>query len=115
MLRKWLYIFSFLCLANSQPMVVGLHNQMGSTTLLDLIIGHFQDEDDDNEKTPTELSCRHFLSIVRKASLNIRIPLATIFKSISLQGMTHHFFGNHLITKPIKPSYYNFLFRLSPF
>jgi hypothetical protein len=32
-----------------------------------------------------------------------------------MPGITRHVYGNHLIRKPVLPSYYNFLFRLSPF
>ncbi len=116
MLKKWIYIFSIFCLANSQPLLADLHSHIGSNTLLDMLIGQVQDDDDnDNKKTPAKASCRHFLSIIRGAAVNTRIPLVTIFGAFRLQGITRHFYGNHLIRKPILPTYYNFLFRLSPF
>ncbi|HTI90050.1 MAG TPA: hypothetical protein VL727_05645 [Puia sp.] len=115
MLKKWIYIFSIFCLANSQPLLADFHSHiLGSGTLLDMLIGQVQD-DDDNDKTPAKASCRHFLSVIRGAAVNIQVPLVTIFGAFRLQGITLHFYSNRLIRKPILPDYYNFLFRLSPF
>ncbi len=115
MLKKWICIFSIFCLANSQPLLADLHSHLGSGTLLDMLIGQVQDDDDDNDKAPAKASCRHFLSVIRGAAMNVQTPLQTIFGAFRLQGVTRHFYGNHLIRKPILPAYYNFLFRLSPF
>ncbi|HEY4287493.1 MAG TPA: hypothetical protein VGN00_10390 [Puia sp.] len=116
MLKKWIYIFSVFCLANSQPLLVDFHSHIGSNSLLDMLISQVQDDgDNDNDKTPEKTSCRHFLSEVRTAAVNIQAPLRSIFGAFRLQGITRHFYGNHLIRKPILPAYYNFLFRLSPF
>ena len=115
MLKKWLYIFGFLCLANSQPLVIDLYSHTSSSTLLNLIIGQFQDEDEDEGHGSHKALCRQTFTINRGFAIGIRIPLQTAFGIFRLPGFMRHVYGNHLIRKPILPAYYNFLFRLSPF
>lgn len=130
MLKKWTYIFTLCCLANSlfcfytgaalsginsQPLLTDVDSHAGSTTLLDMLIGQFQDDNNDDGKAPFKTFCRHTYSIVRGFVLNVQAPLQTAFGFYRLPGIVRHVYGNHLIRKPILPSYYNFLFRLSPF
>jgi hypothetical protein len=129
MLKKWIYIFTICCLANSlfcfytgaalsdigRPQVADIDSHAGANTLLDILIGQFQDDDEEDGKTPFKTFCRHSWSIVRGFALNVQTPLQAVFGIFRSQGVVRHIYGNHLIRKPILPSYYNFLFRLSPF
>ena len=131
MWRKWIYIFTLCCLANSlfcfytdaaarshngQPEITDART--GSTTLLDMLISQFQDDDDEDGRTTHSAFHRHTLSIVRTIALNIQTPrqlLQALINTFRLPGITRHVYGNYLIRKPVLPTYYNFLFRLSPF
>jgi len=133
MRKKWIYIFTLCCLVNSlfsfytgaavhstngQPLVADVDSRASSTSLLDMLISQFQDDDDDQGKAPFKSFHRHTLSIIRGLAINIQAPrqiLQTLFDAFRIPGITRHVYGNHLIRKPILPSYYNFLFRLSPF
>ncbi|MBS1660818.1 MAG: hypothetical protein JST68_07180 [Bacteroidetes bacterium] len=131
MLKKWIYIFTLFCLANSliafysgdtstdpsgQPQVADIDSRAGSSTLLDLLIGQIQNNDEGEDgKAPFKRVFRHTYSIVRSFAFNVQIPFQSVFSFFRIPGIVHHVYGNHLIRKPILPSYYNFLFRLSPF
>lgn len=132
MLKKWIYIFTLFCLANSliafysgdtatgpqgQTQVADIDSHAGSSTLLDLLIGQFQNDDGDGDgKAPFKRIFKHTYSIGRSFAFTIQSPNLAVFSLLHApSGITSHVYGNHLIRKPILPSYYNFLFRLSPF
>ncbi len=130
MRKKWIYIFTLCCLANSlfcfytgaalqsnngQPLVADTHSFANHSSLLDILIGQFQDDEEENGNAPYKTLCRPTYTIVRGFALNMQAPLQTAFAAFRLPRQVQHVYGNHLIRKPILPSYYNFLFRLSPF
>ena len=133
MRKKWIYIFTLCCLANSlfcfytgaavhirigQPLFADVNTHAGPTSLLNMLISQFQDDDDDQGKAPYKAIHRHTLSIIRGIAINVQAPnqiLQALFNAFQISGIVRHVYGNHLIRKPVLPSYYNFLFRLSPF
>ena len=133
MRKKWIYIFTLCCLVNSlfsfytgaavqslngQPTVADVASRTSSTSLLDMLISQFQDDDEDQSKAPFKSFHRHTLSIIRGLAISIQAPtqlLQALFNAFRMPGITRHVYGNHLIRKAVLPSYYNFLFRLSPF
>lgn len=130
MWKKWVYIFTLFCLANnlfcfcagaslyshSQASVADIDSHAGGNSLLDLLIGTLQDDnDDDNGKTPFKSLAKHTWSIVREFALNVPVPMPAAYGLVHPQGIVRHVYGNHLICKATLPTYYNFLFRLSPF
>jgi len=131
MLKKWAYILTLFCLANNlfcfcsgvplpghtaRASVADVDTHTGSDSLLDILLGQLQDDDDDNNgKTPFTTLSKHTWSIVREFALNVPMPLQAAFGIIHPQGVVRHVYGNDLIRKPVLPTYYNFLFRLSPF
>jgi hypothetical protein len=129
MRKKWIYIFTLFCLANSlfcfytgvalqssigQPLVADSRTHADKNTLLDILIGQSQDDEEENDKAPYKALWRITYTLTRGTALNVQAPLQAAFAFFRLP-VTRHIFGNNLIRKPILPSYYNFLFRLSPF
>ncbi|HEY6902229.1 MAG TPA: hypothetical protein VI233_16345 [Puia sp.] len=130
-MKKWIYIFTLFCLANSllafysgdtatgtddRTQVADIDSHAGSSTLLDLLISQIQNDDEGEDgKAPFKRVFRHTYSFVRSFAFNVQAPLQTVFNFFRIPGVVRHVYGNHLIRKPILPTYYNFLFRLSPF
>jgi hypothetical protein len=131
MLKKWIYIFTAICLLNSlfcfhagdlftggneTSHLEDGYSYAGSGSLLELIIQQMQDDDQDsNGQTPLKLKCRqgHFVS--RFFSVSIQAPMQATYNALFNPGQAAVQYGNYQIRKASLPSYYNFLFRLNPF
>jgi hypothetical protein len=85
-------------------------------SLLDMLIGQFQGDDDHGaDDAMNKDLCGHHYTVTRTAETARRLPNAIWNGVIRVFSQVQHVYGNYLICKPILPSYYNFLFRLSPF
>lgn len=131
MLKKWIHIFTAVCLLNSLFCFTAgdffsrgngsLHfedgySRAGSGSLLDLIVQQMQDEDQDSDgQTPLKLKCRqgHFVS--RSFSVSMQAPIQAAYNALFNPGQASIQYGNYRVRKAFLPSYYNFLFRLKPF
>jgi hypothetical protein len=113
MLKRLVYIFALCCFVNSSfGCVPGAY--CSDMSLLDMLIGQFQGDDDTDGEVMNKDVCGHHYTISRKAETarrwsNIRAWVVKVFSPVQ------HVYGNYQIRKPILPAYYNFLFRLSPF
>jgi len=113
MLKRGIYIFVLCCFVNSAfGCVPGAY--CSDMSLLDMLIGQFQGDDDSNDEAVNKDLCGHQYSIARTTEIARKLPriragLVRIFSPVQ------HVYGNYLIRKAILPAYYNFLFRLSPF
>ena len=113
MLKRLIYIFALCCFVNSSFGCIpgAYHSEM---SLLDMLIGQCQGDDEGGDESMTKEVCVHHYNVARTAETARRMPrtwngVIRVFRPIE------HVYGNNLIRKPILPSYYNFLFRLSPF
>jgi len=114
MFKRLIYIFALCCFVNSSfGCIPGAY--CSDLSLLDMLIGQFQGDDDGGgDDAMGKALCGHHVTISRTAESGRRLRLfwngvVRIFSPVQ------HVYGNFLIRKPILPSYYNFLFRLSPF
>ena len=131
MLKKWIYIFTAVCLLNTifcfhvndlfigssgTPGMEDGYSYAGSGSLLDFLIRQMQDDDQDSEgKTPLKLKCRHGHFFSRFLSLSIQVPMQAAYNALFNPGRAPVQYGNYQTRKASLPSYYNFLFRLNPF
>lgn len=133
MLKKCIYIFTAFCLLNTifcfhvgdllapgpdKPGYEESDAYAGGGTLLDFLIGQFQDNSTDNEnKTPLKIKCRHNHGYFRTVSVNVQAPelQSSAYDAPALPCKDHAQYGNYQICKATLPSYYNFLFRLNLF
>jgi len=113
MVRRLMYIFALCCFVNSSfGCVPGAY--CSDMSLLDMLIGQFQGDDDGGDDVMSKDLCGHHYTVSRSADAARR--LARVWNGVvRIFSPVQHVFGNFLICKPILPSYYNFLFRLSPF
>ena len=115
MLKKWIYIFTAICLFNSFS-CFRVDSYAGSGSLLDLVIQQMQDDDQGSDgQTPLKLKSRqgHFFS--RFFAVSIQAPMQAAYNTLFNPGRAPVQYGNYQIRKASLPSYYNFLFRLNPF
>jgi hypothetical protein len=83
-------------------------------SLLDMLIGQFQGDDDGHDDAMNSDLCGHHYTIARTTETSRQ--LIRLWNSvIRVFQPVRHVYANYLIRKAILPSYYNFLFRLSPF
>ncbi|MBN9384461.1 MAG: hypothetical protein J0H74_27150 [Chitinophagaceae bacterium] len=131
MLKKWIYIFTAICLLNTLfcfhvgDLFAGGdgtlrledgYSYVGSGSLLDFIIQQTQDEDQDSDgQTPLKLKCRHGHFFSRFFSLSIQVPMQAAYNTLFNPGRAPVQYGNYQVRKATLPSYYNFLFRLNLF
>src|SRR5690348_9915505 len=112
MLRRLIYIFALCCFVNSSFGCIpgAYHSDM---SLLDMLIGPFQGDDDGDDAMSRDV-CVHHFNIARTTETARRLTRLYNFLTRVISPV-QHVYGNFLIRKPILPAYYNFLFRLSPF
>ena len=131
MLRKWIYIFTAFCLFNTifcfhvvdwavasdrTSSFAEADGYSDDGTLLDFLIQQLQDDSSDNEnKTPLKIKCRHNHFYSRSISLSIQSPLQTAYNPLYAPEPAKVCYGSYQTRAAIRPSYYNFLFRLNPF
>jgi hypothetical protein len=131
MLKKWIYIFTSVCLLNTifcfhvNDLFTGskeslaledAYSHIGSGSLLDFLIQQMQDDGTDPDgKTPLKLKARHGHFFSRFFSLSIQVPMQAAYSAIFNPGHTVTQYGKYQVREASLPSYYNFLFRLKPF
>jgi len=131
MLKKWIYIFTAICLLNTifcfhagdlcsggngNPGLEDGCSYTGSGTLLGFLVSQMQDDDPDSgNKTPLKLKCRHGHFFSRFFSVSIQAPMQAAYSALFTPEQTAVQYGNYQPRKAFLPSYYNFLFRLKPF
>ena len=131
MLKKWIYIFTAICLLNTifcfhvndflatddgTPGLEEGFSYTGSGTLLDFLIQQTQDDGSDPDgKTPLKIKCRHSHFFSRLFSLSIQAPMQAAYSAIFIPARAAIRYGSYQPRKACLPSYYNFLFRLKPF
>ena len=131
MLKKWIYIFTAICLLNTifcfhvgdlfeggsgNPGWEDDYSYAGSGSLLDFVIQQMQDDGSDSDgKTPLKLKCRHSHFFSRFFSLSRQVPMQAAYSALFTPGPTAIQYGNYQPRKASLPSFYNFLFRLNPF
>ena len=131
MLKKWIYIFTAICLLNTifcfhagdlcsggngNPSLEDGCSYTGSGTLLGFLVSQMQDDDPDSgNKTPLKLKCRHGHFFSRFFSVSIQAPMQAAYSALFTPEQTAVQYGNYQPRKAFLPSYYNFLFRLKPF
>ena len=113
MFKRLIYIFALVCFVNSSfGCVPGAY--CSELSLLDMLIGQFQDDEDGGDDAMNKDLCGHHYNTSRTAENARRLRL--LWNGVvRIFSPTQHVYGNSLIRKPILPAYYNFLFRLSPF
>jgi len=131
MLKKWIYIFTAICLLNTifcfhvngllagddgNPGLEEGFSYAGSGSLLDFVIQQVQDDGSDPDgKAPLRIKCRHGHFFSRFFSLSIQVPMQAAYSAIFAPRQAAIQYGNYQTRKASLPSYYNFLFRLKPF
>ncbi len=131
MLKKWLYIFTAICLLNTifcfhvngfvagddgNPGLEEGVSYDGSGSLLDLLLFQIQDDGSDTEgKAPFKTKFRHGHFFSRFFPHSIQAPTQDAYGALYAPGRAAIEYGNYQPRKASLPSYYNFLFRLNPF
>ena len=131
MLKKWIYIFTAICLLNTifcfhagdlflggngNPGLEDGFSYAGSGSLLDFFIQQMQDDGSDSDgKAPLKLNGRHGKFFSRFFSLSIQAPMQAAYSALFIPGRAVTQYGSYQTRKASLPSYYNFLFRLKPF
>lgn len=111
--RRLIYIFALCCFVNSSfGCVPGAY--CSDMSLLNMLIGPFQGDDDAGDDALNKDLCGHHYTVSRSADAARR--LTRIWNGVvRIFSPVQRVYGNFLLRKAILPSYYNFLFRLSPF
>jgi hypothetical protein len=112
-LQRLIYIFALCCFVNSSfGCVPGAY--CSDMSLLDMLIGQFQGDDDGDGDAMNKDVCGHHFTASRTAESSRRLSRIWSWV-VRVFSPVQHVYGNYLICKPVLPAYYNFLFRLSPF